>query len=1309
MYQGFIDFQILFITVTDRRKGEVPKLRTRYTDLCSDMPYGDYGEVSYISDKHDSQERDAKILDPSLSATGYIHGITSSGATVCMRVDNYRPSLWVRVPKNTSAKKLREELLEKVGKSSYFGCRGKGGQALKITIDEFYSMRKYELSDTGTRKKNKYLKIQFTSCCARSRFLNSVKRYQSVKVYYNGSEEMVGPGMTIPQISYSLEEMFVFELDSACIQWIRVLDPRIPMNKESEEVRFSHEDIDLRCSFSDISPLKDCQQTTPMLGACVDGEMYCRATAENIHKKDSIPTPEEKRDVCTMIGVTLYWIEDVPSGLMVPSSESDISNTDSEPKLKPVVFDKPWKNIILVVNPNCAKCDDSKGPFKVRTKDRSKGDAHSCTCVTPVEGATVIVVPDEKTLLNRLRDLLCIWLRCQIVSGYNSQDFDFSFWFQRAAQLPGCRFPYMSSFICDKAEFTRNVVTVAEASRNKRLTAGTKIVINMKGMVHVDLQLWAKQNLKLDMYTLNRVAKKIIGGSAAKLDVSHFDINQAWNSLHPNDISKVAAYCVQDCVLTCRLDLLRSVSRSIKAFCEISTHPFEKFLTSTSAPRNESIVVHYALKFGFMMDGSRDRHPEKWYNKTWWEETTGRKLEGGTVLTPVPQINNVKHRLDKKKGVACLDFASLYPSIMRGYNVGPSNYIPPDEREEYAKKNVELEKVEGRWPEEGYHTFIKVDFDDPVTQGVIPRIESILKTRRDMYKKIKSKGKTIMSDTNNLREELTKYRARGLFGSSIKRDAKDSREIFDNIDSIDSKVILMKLSNLWKAVGNELATQLDEKTYTALEESVISFDPELHFDLWMNYLEVCLQIGLKLFKSGDILQAATKVFMNAIYGTMSVGFLPAPACADAITTKGGVMIRQCIKIAIEHGCTVIYGDTDSVFVIHNSLPTDKAWSFFEKLAQTMSDTFPGVIEMEMEKMYSFMISQAAKQYAGDYTESKAVWEKFLEDKTPLDSHDLKGDRSMKRDSCALLSRTAKLMDKAIIKQEPDFDAAAEILRKMLLSVIDDTAPISDYMYTLGMKGAPAYSQTAMPPAQIIIACAMNAKCMNTAPQIGSRLQVVICEKADRSRLIPHPKEAEAVKTLIKVGRNIVEKSDKVAFDKFQTGRGRKFKSRPKYTADDKQVLKARDVRELDDPDNDDKIDRLYYLQKRLHNAFVAKFQQLMGMGGYNVDAIFKAAIEAVDLQKKKMRCIFEPRLLREIRTRLKPDSKKHVMPSCIPAFVPRTWAGKPDPFVDFAVDNPRDVLKEYMSQCEKLKTTLDPIQFAYDVNAGKIPIHVSTK
>ncbi|MHA1212690.1 MAG: DNA polymerase domain-containing protein [Candidatus Heimdallarchaeota archaeon] len=109
----------------------------------------------------------------------------------------------------------------------------------------------------------------------------------------------------------------------------------------------------------------------------------------------------------------------------------------------------------------------------------------------------------------------------------------------------------------------------------------------------------------------------------------------------------------------------------------------------------------------------------------------------------------------------------------------------------------------------------------------------------------------------------------------------------------------------------------------------------------------------------DVIQAALKVVINASYGVFGAPHFPfyCPPLAEATTAIGRQAITKTIEKCEEMGVTVIYGDTDSVFLKNPTQDQIKeliAWS--DKVLK---------IDLDVDKTYRYLaLSDRKKNYLG---------------------------------------------------------------------------------------------------------------------------------------------------------------------------------------------------------------------------------------------------------------------------------------------------------------------------------------------------------
>ncbi|TET27184.1 MAG: type B DNA-directed DNA polymerase, partial [Candidatus Heimdallarchaeota archaeon] len=155
----------------------------------------------------------------------------------------------------------------------------------------------------------------------------------------------------------------------------------------------------------------------------------------------------------------------------------------------------------------------------------------------------------------------------------------------------------------------------------------------------------------------------------------------------------------------------------------------------------------------------------------------------------------------------------------------------------------------------------------------------------------------------------------------------------------------------------------------------------------------------------EVIQSALKVVINASYGVFGASHFPfyCPPLAEATTAIGREAITKTIEKCNEMGVTVIYGDTDSVF-----LKNPKKEQIKELIKWSDKEL---KIDLDVDKTYRYLaLSDRKKNYLGVYHDG---------------SVDVKGLLGKKRNTPPFLKN---LFNKIVgilseIKSEDDIDSA----------------------------------------------------------------------------------------------------------------------------------------------------------------------------------------------------------------------------------------------------------------------------------------------
>jgi DNA polymerase zeta len=127
-----------------------------------------------------------------------------------------------------------------------------------------------------------------------------------------------------------------------------------------------------------------------------------------------------------------------------------------------------------------------------------------------------------------------------------------------------------------------------------------------------------------------------------------------------------------------------------------------------------------------------------------------------------------------------------------------------------------------------------------------------------------------------------------------------------------------------------------------------------------------------------------KLLANVTYGYTGANFsgrMPCVELADAIVQTARVTLENSIKLINSHthwGAEVVYGDTDSMFVLVRGASTEKAfalgqvvlvWIYYfvvisKEIADHITSSNPDPVKLQMEKVFHPCVLISKKRYVG---------------------------------------------------------------------------------------------------------------------------------------------------------------------------------------------------------------------------------------------------------------------------------------------------------------------------------------------------------
>ena len=197
----------------------------------------------------------------------------------------------------------------------------------------------------------------------------------------------------------------------------------------------------------------------------------------------------------------------------------------------------------------------------------------------------------------------------------------------------------------------------------------------LKYGIHIDLykfffnrsiQIYAFSNKYRDI-TLNDVGKALV-------DMPKLELNKPFADL---TYSELALYCLRDSEITLKLTSFNDdlAMKLILVLTRISKMPMEDVSRQGVSRWIRNFMQFEHRRLGFLIPNTSDILAVKGKTAT-TAIIKGKKYKGAIVVKPVPGVHF---------NVAVMDFASLYPSIIKVWNLGYQTILCSHEE---CKKNI---------------------------------------------------------------------------------------------------------------------------------------------------------------------------------------------------------------------------------------------------------------------------------------------------------------------------------------------------------------------------------------------------------------------------------------------------------------------------------------------------------------------------------------------------------------------------------------------------------------------------------------------
>ena len=639
-------------------------------------------EIEEYDVKDSDSDTDCKFIEDDLY---FIHGITSTGHTVLVHLKGFVPYCYIAafLSDKPHIPIIRNDHIKRICNSIAGKCNLRP-EHVNGHIVFLKNTFEFTICDDGREDMNfpieqPYLKMFFPTKDALRHATNILRKYP----------------LNIPGLPYTKNSLIVEEAlvdaeqrfyDDSGVQPETWLSLRSFSNVTT---RIGLVDYELEANFSDISST-DTTTTAPLLVGAFD--------IETNSEDGGFPNASRPNDVPYVICVTFAWHGSVP-----PFS----------PHIKPGVT---FLRLCISLKPSI-----------------------------PIPGVVIEHVKTESAALNRFSDWVYRLMDVDILMQFNGDRFDVPFLCERAKQRTGVGV----APILDTRRFfyTSRIADIKTEPQNKSLESkgmgesATCVIMSSHGRCSFDLLPWIRSNFKFSLYGLNAISYEMF--KEGKHPIKPNDIFLTYRKGTPSDVSKIIAYCCQDCDLLHRICVEKSIFTQVIMFCRVMYTPMDKLVTSGQTLRVFNQIMHEAHTSGYVLNSL--------YSTKY---VTDSSYGGGTVLDPEVGLYD--------DPVVVLDFSSLYPSIMIAHNLCYSTIIPKDVDEEVLSRCVERGlKIKTFECKNGTHRFVQNG------HGLVGRVLRRLKEDRNAAKRVleTSKDPTVI-DAMKKRESAIKVSMNSMYGAT---------------------------------------------------------------------------------------------------------------------------------------------------------------------------------------------------------------------------------------------------------------------------------------------------------------------------------------------------------------------------------------------------------------------------------------------------------------------------------------------------------------------------------------------------------------
>ncbi|KAJ4753536.1 DNA polymerase [Rhynchospora pubera] len=244
-------------------------------------------------------------------------------------------------------------------------------------------------------------------------------------------------------------------------------------------------------------------------------------------------------------------------------------------------------------------------------------------------------------------------------------------------------------------------------------------------------------------------------------------------------------------------------------------------------------------------------------------------------------------------------------------------------------------------------------------------------------------------------------------------------------------------------------------------------------------------------------QLALKLIANVTYGYTAAGFsgrMPCAELADSIVQCGRRTLETAILFVNQNPrwkARVVYGDTDSMFVLLKGRTVEEAFMIGKEIACAVTTMNPEPVTLKLEKVYQPCFLLTKKRYVGYSYESP-------DQKEPI--FDAKGIETVRRDTCPAV---AKILETSIriMFEHQDIKKVKSYLERQWTRILSGKISLQDFIFAKEVRLGTYSTRVGTLPPSAIVAMKIMAQDPRAEPQYGERVPYVVVHGEPGARLV----------------------------------------------------------------------------------------------------------------------------------------------------------------------------------------------------------------